>query len=810
MLIVLAGLPEPKVNLKIYENGRVVAGIVTVRGSRPPPNGWICGIPAPCVLPRSYRSRDGLTLGEPPVTIKDAPEVLSPVHAPAAVARSSGRGVTVLFATTAFVGAGLLFVVQPMIAKLILPSYGGSATVWSTSSLFFQVLLLAAYGYAHLSTRRLGRWQPRAHLVVLLLPLVALPVAVPSDAAPSPDASPVLWLLRTLVLVIGLPFLVVATTGPLLQRWYSWGDTHRAHDPYFLFAASNLGSFGGLLAYPFLIEPTLSLDAQRTAWSIGFGVFVVLTGTCALSVRGRAPADDAGVEPAAAGPGTSAGLTRRQVLTWTGLAFLPSSLMLGVTAHITTDIAAIPLLWVVPLAIYLATFVVAFARTTRMPPLAVTRVAVASAFVIVVGSLASGAVPVVPAVAANLLMLALVGYAAHARLAAERPPAEHLTAFYLVVATGGALGGLLNGLVAPMLFDRVWEYPLALMAVPLLLVGLGATQDSWLLQQLKANRVRAALVVSLIVMVPLSARLAIWLGVRGTIGVTLLLVVTGVLGWWIAQVPRALVLGLVLVFALSAVGESRTVIEQSRTFFGSYTVHDRNGVHELVNGTTVHGRQLQDSDRRDVPTTYYSRTGPLGQVFELRRYPDVAAVGLGTGTVAAYGVPGQRMRFYEIDAEVVRVAEDPRLFTFVADSAAQVETVVGDGRLELAKEPPGSMDLVILDAFTSDSIPVHLLTEEAIRLYVDRLAPDGLLMVHISNRVFDLEPVLASAADRLGLAAAIGRGGASDVGVPSVWVALSRDSSQTRALLGENGWRGLGPERVRWTDDYSSILSVFR
>ena len=744
------------------------------------------------------------------MTIKDAPEVLTPAELSPPVAPRSGRGVTVLFAVTAFVGAGLLFVVQPMIAKLILPSYGGSATVWSTSSLFFQVLLLAAYGYAHLSTRRLGRrWQPRTHLVVLLLPLVALPVAIPSDAAPAADASPVLWLLRTLVLVIGLPFLVVATTGPLLQRWYSWGDTHRAHDPYFLFAASNLGSFGGLLAYPFLIEPTLSLDAQRAAWSVGFGIFVLLTGTCALTVRGG-PAATRDAGPGAAASTVGIGLTRRQVLTWTGLAFLPSSLMLGVTAHITTDIAAIPLLWVVPLAIYLATFVVAFARTTRTPPVAVTRVAVASAFVIVVGSLASGAVPVGPAVAANLLMLALVGYAAHARLAAERPAADHLTAFYLVVATGGALGGLLNGMVAPMLFDRVWEYPLALIAVPLLLVGVGATQDSWLLRQVRANRVRAALVVALIALVPLVARMAIWLGVRGTVGVTLVLLVAGALGWWAALIPRALLVGLVLVFGLSAVGESRSVIEQSRTFFGSYTVHARDGVHELVHGTTVHGRQFQDADRRNVPTTYYSRGGPLGQAFASRRFDSVAAVGLGTGTVAAYGEPGQRMRFYEIDADVVRIAEDPELFTFVSDSAAEIEMVVGDGRLELAKEPSGSFDLVILDAFSSDSIPVHLLTEQAMRMYVDRLTTDGLLMVHISNRVFDLEPVLASAADRLGLAAAIGRGEASKEATASVWVALSRDSSQVETLAGQDGWRELGPEQVRWTDDYSSILSVFR
>ncbi len=548
------------------------------------------------------------------MTIDDSVQVLAPApsEAPAGSAAADHGRSTALFATTAFVGASLLFVVQPLIAKLILPSYGGSATVWSTSSLFFQVLLLLAYGYAHVSTTRLGqRRQPRAHLVLLLLPLVALPVAIPSDAAPAADASPVLWLLRTLVLVIGLPFAVVATTGPLLQRWYSWGDSHRADDPYFLFAASNLGSFGGLLAYPLLIEPTLSLATQRMAWSVGFVVFVVLTATCALTVR-----RPQGHESAAAAAGPVAPLPRRRLLTWTALAFLPSSLMLGVTAHISTDVAAIPLLWVVPLAIYLATFVVAFSRTSRVTSVRVTQAAVASAFVVVVGSLAAGAMPVALAIGANLIMLALVAFAAHARLAAERPAPEHLTTYFMVIAAGGALGGLLNGMVAPMVLDRVLEYPLALMAVPLLLVGL-TMRDTWLVRQLQANRVRAALVVALIALVPLGILLAIWLG-RDPWFVAALLLVAVAVGWWIAQAPKAMIVGLVVLYSVAALGASRGVLEQTRTFFGAYTVESRDDVHELVHGTTVHGTQLRDPSQRSVPTTYYSREGPLGDAFALR------------------------------------------------------------------------------------------------------------------------------------------------------------------------------------------------
>lgn len=721
--------------------------------------------------------------------------------------RPSGWARAALFGTTAFVGASLLFVVQPLVAKLILPSYGGSATVWSTSSLFFQVLLLMAYGYAHWSTSRLGaRWQPKAHLVVLLLPLVALPLAIPADAAPSEGASPVLWLLRTLVLVIGLPFAVVATTGPLLQRWYSWGDHRRSEDPYFLFAASNLGSFGGLLAYPLLIEPNLTLAAQRTWWSGGFFVFIVLAATCALSVRRsprRTPDPVAAPVPPTVRPG------RAQVLTWTALAFLPSSLMLGVTSHISTDVAAIPLLWVVPLAIYLATFVLAFARTSRVAPRRLAQLAAALAFAVAVTSVSPAALGVTLTIGLNLLMLALVAYVAHARLAVERPPAEHLTAYFMVVATGGALGGVLNGLVAPMVFDRVLEYSLALIVVPLLLVGMRGDRDTWLGRLVRKNRVRAALVGIGYLLVPLVIGLTMRSEdhrVRAALLTSLALAV----GWWLAHLPKAMTLALVVFFVVGAIGETGGVLERSRTFFGSYLVTEEAGMHRLVHGTTVHGTQFSDDARRRTPTTYYSRGGPLGDVLAQDR-GHVAAVGLGTGTVAAYGRQGQEMTFFEIDPEVVRIARDETLFSYLEDSAASIRTVVGDGRLGLAEAAPGSFDVIVLDAFSSDSIPVHLLTEEAIRTYVDRLTPDGLLVVHISNRVFDLEPVLASAADRLDLSAATRQGDGDAEGANSSnWVALGRDSSEIARLTALPGWRDLRPGQVHWTDDYSSILSVLR
>ena len=742
----------------------------------------------------------------------DAPR---PVATPEVVpdVASGGAALTVLFAVTAFVGAGLLFVVQPLIAKLLLPSYGGSATVWSTSSLFFQVLLLLGYWYVHWSTARFGRrWQPRVHMPLLVLPLLVLPLALPTDAAPAADASPALWLLRTLVLVVGLPFAVVATTGPVLQKWYSWTGSRRADDPYFLFAASNLGSFGGLLAYPLLIEPHLSLADQRLWWSGGFALFVLLTGVCGVAaIRNGRRTTGADAAPSRE-PATA--LDRKQMWLWAGLAFLPSTLMLGVTSHLSTDVAAIPLLWVVPLAIYLATFVLAFSRQSRIPPLRPTQTAVAVGFAVVIASLVPGAIPIVVAVTANLVMLALVGYAAHARLAAVRPSADHLTTYYMVIAAGGAAGGLLNGLVAPLVFNRVLEYPLAMLAVPLLMLGVGG-RPTWIGRMLRRNRVTAAGIVILVAVVAMSIRLGMWQSARHTVLVVVLFAIAVALGWWIARTPWAVVLALLVVFAATAVQETQGVLEQTRTFFGTYTATDEGDRHQLVHGTTIHGTQFRDSARREVPTTYYSRGGPLGDVFDRLdpdRFDNVAAVGLGTGTVAAYGREGQTMTFFEIDPEMVSMARDPQLFSYLSDSDAEVRTVVGDGRLRVAGQPSGSYDLMILDAFSSDSIPIHLLTTEAMRMYADRLAADGVLVVHISNRVFDLEPVVASAAEDLGWEAAVGSRGAVDPGsTGSVWVVLSPDASAVDRLRGLPDWAELDRERVvHWTDDYSSILAVLR
>jgi len=714
----------------------------------------------------------------------------------------------VLFGAAAFSGAALLFVVQPLIARLLLPSYGGSSTVWSTSSLFFQVLLLLGYLYAHLSTRRLGRaWQPRLHLLVLLAPIVVLPIALPSDAAPSGDSSPALWLLRTLTLMIGLPFVVVSTTGPLLQKWYSWTDGHRSGDPYFLFAASNLGSFGGLLAYPFVIEPTMTLGQQRAAWSIGFAVFALLTAACGVVAMRSSRA----VEPGSEGPIIAGGLGRARVLRWAALAFLPSALMLAVTAHISTDIAAIPLLWVVPLAIYLATFVVAFARQSRAAQPFATKVAVAVGFAAaIVGILPAG--PVLLAIAVQLAMLAIVGYVAHARLAADRPDPAHLTTFYLVVAVGGALGGVLNGLVAPTLFDRVLEYPLVMIVIPLLMIGVVdpasvSTRTARLTRRFMTTGLALAALLAVLAMVSTFVLgRSLW-----ALGFTCLLIVACLLGLTLSHEPKLLVVALLVVFgSVFMINQARS-IDQSRTFFGSYQVREIEGMHDLVHGTTVHGNQFLD-ERSTEPTTYYSRGGPLGDIFDTRDFMEVGVIGLGAGTIAAYGQPGMHLTYFEIDPEIVRIAETPEFFTYLRDTAADVEMVVGDGRLEVADQPEGKFDLMVLDAFSSDAIPIHLLTVEAMRTYASRLSEDGILAIHISNKVFDLEPVVAGAAEALGWEGATDTDNraSGDGATPSQWVVITRSAAVVGPLVVDQGWDRLSGHSVTWTDDHSSILNVLK
>lgn len=719
------------------------------------------------------------------------------------------RRVLGLAILTTFLGAALLFVVQPLAARTLLPVLGGSPAVWNTAMVFFQTALLAGYLWAHVSVRTLGvRRQSRLHAVLALLAVVLLPVLAPGTAPPA-DASPVGWLLVALAAMVG-PFVVVlSANAPLVQRWFAASGHPASRDPYFLYAASNAGSLLALGAYPLVIEPRTTLVQQWRWWAIGYGVFAVCTATYALLAT-RRPVDAVAAAPAP--PGTLGERVR-----WLLLALVPSSLLLAVTQLLSTDIAAVPLLWVLPLGVYLLTFIVAFAR--RPPVAAETASALLPWLAVpmaVTSFLLLPGVPVWSLVVLQLVGLFVAALACHGRLAAERPPPARLTEFYLILALGGVIGGAMTALVAPVAFTWVAEYPLALVAACLL--------------RLPPRRARPALDVA-----------APALAVAAFLAAASLLPIAVADPWWAAAGPYLAVAGVCLLVAPRRLGfglalavlltlaqlspeDTNRTVYRARTFFGVHRVtSDPDGDwHSLSHGVTEHGRQARRGSMRRLPTMYYHPTGPLGDVIRAcrgtARLDAVAGVGLGTGALAAYGRAGERIDFFEIDPAVVRIAQDPALFSFLGDSAATTRIVLGDARLRLAAEPPATTyDLLVLDAFSSDAIPVHLITAEAVGVYAARLRPGGLIAAHVTNRHLDLVPVLAAAAGAAGLEGLVRaerdvsddeRGQAKEA---STWVALARPGTPSLEALRRAGWVPLpAPERRVWTDDYVDLLGALR
>ncbi len=712
------------------------------------------------------------------------------------------HGLMVLYVGAVFLSAGLLFTSEPMVGKLLLPLFGGAPAVWNTCMVFFQTMLLLAYAYTHWSIQKFGiKWQPWIHVVIVLLPLVTLPLVLPSIGA---DHNPNLQILLLLLVMIGAPFFALAATGPLLQRWFAATSHPHASQPYFLYAASNLGSFIALLGYPVLVEPHLSLSQQRLAWSVGYGLFATAIIGCGLALRRYA----APVKNAAAAQ-TAPKLAWRRRLWWVFLAFLPSSLMLAVTAHLTTDVAAVPLLWIIPLAVYLLSFVLVFSGdkagwyVRRASPLAA-----ASLF----GALMLGTLPLPmpPGVTAMFyfVVFALIALVAHGRLAADRPGVNQLTSYYLWLAVGGMLGGLFNALVAPVIFNDVYELPLGfLLTVPILVSLRLLWRPRW--RQLAWSVIPGLYCLAL---------LGLFLVAPGSVlsSAAPALLGAGLAGMYFLYRyrPVAYSLAMIVLLALAIVAMvAEPELYKVRSFYGVIKVTVQPDRHILSHGITVHGNQFTDADRRTEPTSYYGRQGPLGDTFgqcrQLSPCNQIAGVGLGIGTIASYGRLGDQLTFYEIDQAVANIAQNPHYFSYIRDSSAAVHIVIGDGRLNLARSSQ-KYDLLILDAFSSDAIPQHLLTRQALNIYQNRLADHGLLAVHISNRYVDLEPMLSSLARHAGLVASVreDRIKGDPLRVGSTWVVISRHASDLPAAP---GWRPVHESQVRaWTDDYSNIFDVFR
>ncbi len=718
-----------------------------------------------------------------------------------------GRGLVATYSLTAGLGSALLFLVEPMMARQLLPLLGGSAAVWNTAMVFFQCALLAGYLVAHLAQRGTGvggRGRRVVVVAVIAAGVVALPLTLP-DWRPPTGSGQTWWVIGILAMSVGLPFVGLASLSPTLQRWFADTDHPHAADPYFLYAAGNVGSVIGLLAYPIVVEPTLGLADQRRWWSAGYLLALALCVTCVVLRRRHLarPTADHAAESATARAETPPSRVAR--LRWIALAAVPSGLLLGVTRHLSTDVAAVPLLWVLPLLAYLGTFVVAFRRGTA-PSAKLVRGALLLSIPLI-ATMVSGVGSALVAVAIGIGGFTLLAMVCHSCLAADRPDATWLTSYYLWISFGGAVGGISVALVAPVVFTRVTEYPLlvvAALAVVMLLAPRSPTAPG---EPSRGPAVLAGVVVLAV------GVLCVGLSRRGPEHAALMaqvLAVGGAAAYVIAKTPRRIAAALAALVVVTVVVDGRSGLAESRTFFGVYRVSvDDDGRHVFEHGTTIHGEQEFAAGPTTEPLTYYTPDSGVGRTFAaLADDPaalDVAVVGLGAGTLAAYGRPDDHIDFYEIDGEVVRIARDPRLFTFLRDTRATVSTVVGDGRLELARsERP--LDLLVLDAFSSDAIPVHLLTAEAMDEYRQHLVPGGVIAVHISNRFFDLAPIVSRLGERAGLQA---HRLSTSV---STWMLLSDDRAPAALQdeLADPAWRLVEPDGSAplWTDDFSNLLSA--
>jgi hypothetical protein len=738
--------------------------------------------------------------------------------------RVAHRLTLLLFATTLFSSAVLLFCVEPMVARMLLPALGGAPAVWLTCMLFFQTALLAAYAYAHGTSAWLGtKRQALLHLALLAAPLWMLPIGFGSELerAAQVGGSPVARLLALLVIGAGLPFFVVSTSAPLLQTWFSRTGHPSARDPYFLYAASNLGSIVGLAAYPAIVERSLGLAAQTRLWKWGYVVLVLLVSACALVVTrtGESVRAESNARAQARAPVEWARRAR-----WIALAFVPSSLLLGVTSYVTTDIAPLPLFWVIPLGLYLASFLCVFARKPPLPhagmvrglPLAVTTAAISMA----VQARSPGWFLVV----VHCATLFLASMVCHGELARDRPEPAHLTEYYLWISVGGVLGGVFNAVLAPALFDRIVEYPLAIV-LACMFRRVGAAEST---RRERLLDVALPALVLLLGVGLLLARSALALD-SGSFATRLvvsapLLVAHGLLR---RPLRYALAVGAGLLASTLFPGEAGRTVVAWRNFYGLIRVthDDRERFVQLVHGNTVHGRQYLDPALRKVPLAYYDRSGPLGAIFAAwgARVPAparVAVIGLGSGGMAPYARHGDAWTFYEINPAVTRLARDSSYFTFLSDAFPGGENLSireGDARLRLKEGEPHALDLLVLDAFSSDAIPAHLLTREALDLYLEKLGEHGLLAAHISNQFLDLRPVFGALARDAGLVALSW----ADVDldpvtvqagkVASLWVALARRREDLGALAHDAHWQELKADGIRgWTDDFSDLLGVYR
>ena len=720
-----------------------------------------------------------------------------------------------VFTLAIFTSAFLLFAIQPMFTKMILPQLGGSPGVWSVAMVFFQALLLMGYLYAHLSTRYLSpRTAIYVHVGLLLITFIALPVSIATGLGKPPAEGQAFWLIGVFTFSVGLPFFAVAGNGPLLQAWFARTRHKDAGNPYFLYSASNLGSFAALLLYPLVFETTLRLPQQSAGWSIGFVGLALLIAASGYIMQMTCANQLAGVIQ----PKRLAGPKPRLIGEYIWLSFIPSALLVAVTAHISTDIAPAPFLWVIPLALYLLTFVLIFRDQPLIPTKVVIHLVPVLAGLVILSKVAQFNLFLTCTIHLGFFFVAAL--MCHQRLYDQRPPAEHLTQFYLWMSFGGVLGGIFSGLLAPHIFDRILEYPI--------LIGLTMLAHPAVLRASRSEFMREILPV-------LGLGLIVAAGIyvfrehdfissnsyhKYLIGVMTVVII----GLYVHQLARAaLIIAALLALEMSPAGILNTSYE--RSFFGVNKIFlKENGqFRALAHGTTLHGAiRIKNPDGSKytgpiTPLTYYHPKGVLAQTLQLlptqANGRDIAVVGLGTGAHACNGMNGDRWTYFEIDQVVINIAKDPDQFGFLSNCAPAAKIILGDARLTLAEQPTSVFDYLLIDAFSSDTIPIHLLTREAIALYMSRLKDDGLLVIHISNRHLELQSVVSALARDANAAiktrVQITKSTSLDDPNSSEVAIFARKPETLAKFSEEIGWKQPANNDVSvWTDNYSNILGA--
>ncbi len=729
--------------------------------------------------------------------------------------------VLVVYTAAIFTSALLLFSVQPLFTKMVLPRLGGSPAVWSVAMVFFQSLLLGGYAYAHYLMTLKSRIVPVViHLALLVVALLTLPLSIASGWGEPPASGYAFWLLGLFAVSIGLPFFALAANNPMLQAWFVRTGHPDGPDPYFLYASSNIGSFLALLSYPVLLEPMFTLRTQNLIWTGGYALLIVLIAACGILLL-RSPAMSVAAIEAGDGDAPPPAWTMR--LRWIFLAAVPSGLLIAVTAHISTDVAAAPLLWVLPLSLYLLTWVLVFQSRpllshqfmVMLQPFAIAGVMI----LLVIG----GEQNLLLTLGGHQLCFFIIAMACHGELARTRPAASHLTGFYVALSFGGMVGGLFAGLIAPYTFSWIAEYPI--------LLALAA-----LCRPPGTSKVRGALgvwlvtVAAILAMIALSYRQGtvtefletnrVWV-VTGAAAVAVLLAVFWRIGRW--QLAAVVALGLVLIRVYPA-DDGR--VETVRSFFGVHKiVVTANGqYHVLMHGTTIHGAEkfLNDDGTpikgRPEPISYYHSAGGMGQAIAAIRERKagpirVAVIGLGAGTLACQSQPGEDWTFFEIDQTMVDTARDPKYFTYVSSCEPNMKPVIGDARLTFAKEKDGTYDLIIVDAYSSDAIPIHLATEEAMAIYKAKLAPQGAVLMHVSNRHLELASVVVGIAEENDLKSWVYNedSGRDNEYIFTTNVVISaREEADVGKIASDDKWaltEATEGQRV-WTDDYSNVLGA--